>query len=399
MTPSFFSMTAVAALLAACVVTSPAPAQVLAERNACQPTTSAKSRDGNCMACRTGPISTRPSFIALVEQVRARSGSFDDIDRRIDTASSNPEVAKLLQGRNLARALYGSDGDFIAAGNASRCLLPDNDAVRAKATAIPCDQIPRDGLAVLLTAGQSNISNTGAPDQATRQLYQPHNVFYNFNRFDGKCYIARNPLLGTPGEGENVAVRLGDDLIDRNIYKNVLIAPVAIGGTYLEEWRARGGKYFEVLLSALAGLRDAQLEPTAILWHQGEYNAFAFTTNGAEDGTILNLTSSMKEAGRLSYLRNYLEIIAGLRAADVTAPIFVATATLCGTVPDEIIRSAQTSVPNPALEVHPGPDTDQIGLSLRSDRCHMSHAGTNQHAMMWADRLAENLASRSKAKR
>lgn len=154
-------MSSVATLLAACVVTSspPASAQVLAERSACQPTTSAKSRDGNCMACRTGPISTRPSFIALVEKVRARSGSFDDIDRRIDTASSNPEVAKLLQGRNLARALYGTDGDFIAAGNASRCLLPDNDAVRAKATAIPCDQIPRDGLAVLLTAGQSNISN------------------------------------------------------------------------------------------------------------------------------------------------------------------------------------------------------------------------------------------------
>jgi hypothetical protein len=363
-------------------------AEVLPARDVCQPTTSAKARDGNCVPCATGPISTRPSFLALVEQVRTRGAAFADIDRRIDGASSDPEVKTLLQGRNLAHALYGSDADFIAAGNASRCLLPDNEAVRAEATPMACDAIPRDGLVVLLTAGQSNISNTGAPDQSGR-LYQPHNRFYNYDRFDRRCYVARNPLLGTPADGENVATRLGDELIDRGLAKTVVIAPVAIGGTYLEEWRARGGKYFEVLLATVAGLRDAGLEPSAVLWHQGEYNAFAFSTSGAEDGTHLQVTAKMKEAGRLSYLRNYLEIVAGLRAADVAAPIFVATATLCGGIPDEIIRSAQAAVPDLALGVYPGPDTDQIGLNLRHDSCHMSRAGTELHARMWADRLAE----------
>ncbi|HLG79971.1 MAG TPA: sialate O-acetylesterase [Bradyrhizobium sp.] len=372
-----------------------AAAEVLPERDACQPSTSARSRDGNCVPCATGPISRDPSFLALVERVRARRSAFDDIDRRIDDASSDTEVRRLLRGRNLARALYGSDGDFIAGGAASRCLLDDNQALRATATPIPCDQIPRDGLAVLLTAGQSNISNTGAPGEDGK-LYQPHHRFYNFDRFDGKCYVARNPLLGTAGQGENVAVRLGDELMDRGLVKNLVVAPVAIGGTYVEEWRVRGGKYFEVLLSAIAGLRDARLEPTALLWHQGEFNAFAFSTNGAEDGTILQMTPQLKEAGRLSYLRNDLEIIAGLRAADVTAPIFIATATLCGSVPDEIIRSAQAAVPNPALGVFPGPDTDKIGLALRSDRCHMSAAGTAMHARMWADRLAEYWGSHLK---
>lgn len=392
--PSLLSRMAI--VLTILALSAPAPAQVLPERNACRPTTSAKSRDGNCVPCSTGPLSTRPTFNALVEKLRSRRQAFDDIDRRIDSASSNPEVNTLLQGRNLAHALYGSDADLIAAGNASRCLLPDNAAALAKASEIPCDNIPRDGLAVLLTAGQSNISNFGAPDPATGQLYQPHNTFYNFDRFNGKCYAARNPLLGTSGDGENVAVRLGDELIDRGLAKNVVIAPVAIGGTYLEEWRPRGGKYFEIVLEALAGLRDARLEPTAILWHQGEFNALAFTRSAAEDGTPLNLTVPMKEAGRLSYLRNYLEIVAGLRAVDVTAPIFVATATLCGTVTDEIIRSAQQLVPNPALGVYAGPDTDQIGLALRSDRCHMSRAGTDQHARMWADRLTDYLRTGGK---
>ncbi|MEH2474735.1 hypothetical protein V1281_004086 [Nitrobacteraceae bacterium AZCC 2161] len=395
MTPlSCFTATAVT-FLVACFILSDTSAQVLPERDACLPTTSAKSRDGNCVRCNAGPISTGASFIKLVEKVRSRNEAYDDVDRRIDAASNNPEVVDLLKGRNLARALYGSDADFIAGGNASRCLQPDNQAALSRAVAFPCDKIPREGLAVLLTAGQSNISNTGTPDQNTRQLYQPHNVFYNFNRFDGKCYIARNPALGTPGDGENVAVRLGDDLIDRKIYKNVLIAPIAIGGTYLEEWRPRGGKYFEIVLAAIAGLRDYNLEPTAVLWHQGEFNALAFATNGAEDGTKLNVTTPMREAGRLSYIRNYLEIIAGIRAADVEAPIFIATATRCGAGQDEIIRSAQASLPNPSLGVYAGPDTDTIGVSMRPDRCHMTHAGTDQHARMWADRLSDYSASHS----
>ncbi len=373
------------------VASGAAGAEVLPERDACQPTTPAKSRDANCVPCAVGPISTSPRFLALVDQVRARRAIFDDIDRRIDNASSDPEVKRLLRGRNLAHALYGSDADFIAGGNASRCLPQDDEAGRAKATPIPCDQIPREGLAVLLTAGQSNIANTGAAEG--KELYQPHNRFYNFDHFDGRCYVARNPLLGTTGEGENVAVQLGDDLIDRGLVKNVVIAPAAISGTYVEEWRPRGGKYFEVLLATVAALREAHFEPSAVLWHQGEYNAFAFSTSGAEDGTILHVTPQMKEAGRLSYLRNDLEIIAGLRAADVTAPVFVATATLCGSVADEIIRSAQAAVPNPAQGVYAGPDTDKIGLALRYDRCHMSHAGTVLHARMWADRLAEYWAS------
>lgn len=370
---------------------SEASAQVWPERDACLPTTSSRARDANCAQCKAGPLSKNASFLALVERVRSRGNVFDDIDRRIDAASNVKEVNELLRGRTLARALYGSDADFIAGGHASRCL-PSNDAATIKAAVgFPCENIPREGLGVIVTAGQSNISNTGAPDKATGRLYQPGNVFYNYNYLDGKCYIARNPLLGTAGNGENVAVRLGDELIALKLYKNILIAPVAIGGTYLEEWRARGGKYFEILLLAIAGLRDARFEPTSILWHQGEFNAFAFTTGGAEDGTILNVTAAMREAGRLSYIRNYLEIIAGLRAADVTAPIYVATATRCGGNPDEIIRSAQKSIPNPSLGVFAGPDTDRITASARSDGCHMTHQGTQQHAKMWADILAASM--------
>ena len=101
----------------------------------------------------------------------------------------------------------------------------------------------------------------------------------------------------------------------------------------------------------------------------------------------------MKEAGRLSYIRNYLEIIAAIRAADVHGPIFIATATTCGADREPIIRSAQMSIPNESLGVYAGPDTDLIGGAMRSDGCHMTHEGTNEHAKMWADKLSDYSAS------
>jgi hypothetical protein len=55
-----------------------AAGQVLPERDACEPATSAKSRDGNCVPCPTGAISRDPGFLALVERVRARRAGFDD---------------------------------------------------------------------------------------------------------------------------------------------------------------------------------------------------------------------------------------------------------------------------------------------------------------------------------
>src|SRR5690242_16886066 len=114
--PFLMSLRALARTIAACLLlaipTVAAAGDVLPERDACQPSTSAKSRDGNCVPCATGPISHDPALLALIERVRARRAGFDDIDRRIDNASSDNEVRRLLRGRTLARALYGSDADF-----------------------------------------------------------------------------------------------------------------------------------------------------------------------------------------------------------------------------------------------------------------------------------------------
>jgi hypothetical protein len=48
--------------------------------------------------------------------------------------------------------------------------------------AVDCASIQRDGLKVIISAGQSNAANTTPVDQ----VYEPRNIFYNLNVDDGR---------------------------------------------------------------------------------------------------------------------------------------------------------------------------------------------------------------------
>src|SRR5688572_30663637 len=58
--------------------------------------------------------------------------------------------------------------------------------------------------AAILVFGQSNGANSGDTP------YIPKHRVFNFNVFDGQCYVARDPLLGATESKGNFASRLGD---------------------------------------------------------------------------------------------------------------------------------------------------------------------------------------------
>lgn len=59
---------------------------------------------------------------------------------------------------------------------------------------------------VIMTYGQSMAAN------AVPTRYTPRNNVYNF--FNGGCYIASDPLLGTSAEWGSIWSRLGDKILD-----------------------------------------------------------------------------------------------------------------------------------------------------------------------------------------
>ena len=136
---------------------------------------------------------------------------------------------------------------------------------------IQCPQQTR-GTAVILIAGQSNAANSGAQRHNTRH---PDRVL---NFAGGRCYIAASPLLGSNGFAGEYWTLLADQLIDAGTFDHVILAPLAVGGSKVEQW-AKGGALNATMIPLVQDL-TTRYRVTHVLWHQGEAD-FALKTDPA----------------------------------------------------------------------------------------------------------------------
>jgi hypothetical protein len=97
------------------------------------------------------------------------------------------------------------------------------DRVRADCSDVAAD----NEAATILVFGQSLAANFG-PANA---LHLPSGGVDNFNFFYGRCYRARDPLLGAEGDRSNFVTRLADLLVKRGVFKRVMLVPIAYGGS------------------------------------------------------------------------------------------------------------------------------------------------------------------------
>ncbi len=225
--------------------------------------------------------------------------------------------------------------------------------------------------AVMLAIGASNIANEGSADGR----YEPKSGVYNFNFLDGRCYIARDPLLGTAMDRGNLLTRLGDLLVARRIYDQVLLVPIGYGGTFVTEW-SPGGRMYPRLRKAIAMLSCAEIRLTHILWQQGEAEG--------------NQPSEKRDEA--SWINNFAKVENAIRTHKIDVPIFVAQCTICGGAASDVIRKAQKAVVRPDHGILPGPDLDTIGIDQRWDRCHFSVTGMDNAAALWFDAITASNA-------
>jgi hypothetical protein len=271
------------------------------------------------------------------------------IDGRVRWMIKDSDVLNWLRGRPLRRL----DPSHLSYYDATGRQAIDTSLFAADPS-----------LAVILIAGQSNIANEGDPDG----LIVPAPGAYNFNLFDGRCFVARDPLLGATCDRSNVATRLADLLINSGTFTRVLLVPIAHGGTFIREW-TRNGRMGPRLLVAMERLREAGIGVTHVLWQSGE-------AEGAQ-----------ANADARAWTQDFGEIVDVIRVGGVLAPIYVAQCTVCCSGPNEVIRSAQREVRSQARGVFAGPDLDTIGPEKRWDGCHFSAAGLQEAAQLWFDCL------------
>jgi hypothetical protein len=218
--------------------------------------------------------------------------------------------------------------------------------------------------AVIMTLGQSNAANSGE----TRHV--PGGGVYNFNFLDGKCYEAKDPLLGASGTGGSVWTRLADKLVDSGEYDTVVLVPLAVGSSSVVDW-APAGKYASRVTMGADAVASVGLKISHVLWHQGELDA---SRGMSADAYVGHLNS----------------VIVALRDQGVDAPFFVAIATLCNRFVNKNIAGAQMAIVDQKKGIFPGPNTDLLDRLIdRYDYCHLSDVGLEKHGAMWLDAITE----------
>lgn len=250
---------------------------------------------------------------------------------------------------------YERDGVLQSVLAMKRSIVPrsgDVDeyerTVRTDRPPIPCPPQTRETL-VVVVAGQSNAASL----LSRRHAGAPRVVSY----FRGQCYAAVDPIVGSSGRGGSVWVEMAN-LLGRD----VVLIPMAVPATRIEEWNGRLAPLVEVTL------RDAKQRyaVTHVAWMHGEADA------GVTQPAV--------------YRAELQKLIARTRAVFPGVKFYVSQTTHCfGVQRDEGIRAAQKAVVDAARGVLPGPDTDRfIAMEDRSDDCHLAEAGQAKVAREWA---------------
>jgi carbohydrate esterase-like sialic acid-specific acetylesterase len=228
-----------------------------------------------------------------------------------------------------------------------------------------------DRTAVLLVLGQSNAANYGGQRFASKH----GDKIVNF--FDGQCYVAASPLLGSGGTKGEYWTELGNHLIESGKFDTVVIAPVAYSGTAVARW-ARGGDLNAVLVETLSKIKANGYAITHVLWDQGELD---YVLGTGED----------------AYRERLLSMIDTLRREGVTAPVYLSIASKClepsnGGMrrhsPDNPVVRAQLALSSGEDNIRRGVNTDAVLDELdRYDDCHIGGVGAEKVAQAWADIL------------
>jgi hypothetical protein len=237
-------------------------------------------------------------------------------------------------------------------------------------SAIACPK-QTDRTAILLVLGQSNAANYAG------QRYGSNYGAQIANFFDGRCFIAASPLLGSGGSKGEYWTELANLLVGSGRFDGVVTAPVAYSGSEVARW-ARGGDLNKVMVDTVDKLTAEGLHPTQVLWDQGEID---YVEGTSEDAYRMRLTS----------------MIDTLRAQGVNAPIYLSIASKClepsngGTrthSPDNPVVRAQLALSSGPGNIKRGVNTDALlGELERYDDCHIGGSGAQKVAQAWAEIL------------
>jgi len=241
-----------------------------------------------------------------------------------------------------------------AAAATVQTITPDRQAV-------PCPPQTARTM-VILVLGQSHAANHAAVRSTSRQGA--------YVLFDGRCYLATDPLPGATGTDGSLWPGVGDRLLETSTTDAVVFTIAAVSGTSLRRW-APGGD-LDGWLHAVVGSVTSRYRVTQTLWMQGESDLV--------EGT-----------DKATYEDRFHAVLGTLREMGVAAPVYVAVSSgWCGPVIGKPaprlnpVAEAQRGLVDPKAGIFAGPEADTlVDAQGRYDGCHFSPQGVAALVQAW----------------
>lgn len=224
-----------------------------------------------------------------------------------------------------------------------------------------------DKTAVILAIGQSNISNSH------EKFFKSQHGDKVVNYYNGDCFIANSPLLGSENfKGESLTL-LGNKLINSKKFDRIILIPSGVGGTNMYQWKK--GEKFNFMLADTIKKVTSRFLITHVLWQQGEADASGYRS-GEE------------------YKSGFYSMLSTIRELNVLAPVFVAVSTHCyNNIPlDNPVSRALKTLPSNSEKIFIGADTDKyINDDQRYDKCHFNSRGQEKFSLLWTKIILEHM--------
>lgn len=232
---------------------------------------------------------------------------------------------------------------------------PFNDTTTGY-VAVPC---PKDAT-VIITAGQSNAANM-LSDPVDRDP-----VRSAFMVFGSSCWLIEDPVLGASGFRGSLWTSLGHRLSDAT-GKNVVFLNAAAGGTTFADWLEPRSGYLDRLAARVAEARALGLEPSIVLWHQGESDARRNLDRATYEAELRALVDAATARAGLSPNLRFV-LYRASKCQDSQGREKTSS---------ELI-DAQTAIATSDPRAVAGPDTDRLGPRERADGCHFNMRGRDR---------------------
>jgi hypothetical protein len=238
--------------------------------------------------------------------------------------------------------------------------------------------------AVFLALGQSNATNIGA----RRHRGRPGVV--NFNFFDGRCYEAVDPLLGSTGDGGTIWTALANRLVINGRFDKILIVPIAVGGSSINRWS--DPQDLGIRISAAgAALKSAGITVTQVFFLQGEADHHPegnWARIRPSEFVRIGVKGDRYSMRGKAYEDHFFKVRSHLQATGIAAPVSIAVKTRCGDKDAEMegpVSKAQRRIARYDEYVEAGPDINALENDAYSvDLCHLSDSGIEEVAKIWA---------------